>query len=486
MSTLSLTLTLAKAAVIRGETARFTLTLTNVGGAPVDVRDLNPRNETLSLTATSDDGRVVKGGQHKMLAGEGGSHPHERDPGMVTLAPGQSTTEPGDVLTWLGELEPGKYTLSAAYNAGPVKNAQSNAESLLVVAAKPVALYSGGDGARLGLTAREAVMIHEAPEGLAMYRLRFEARKPRTARECMPVAMRNTSTRVWTSWAHTDPAKNTAFLYHDGGSAMTLLRLSQAGESMPPVEVAIEDPTGECVGWPFCDDAGTIFACVRMLDGENAALVRAPLAGAPRVTAWTPLGGIGPVCDSTCTLLDEKLIVVWVSEETRVMVMSMDRSADEPGAARELIACKHRVIHVRVDEIEDEKTGDFAPVATVLCHDDHLDRFHRLRVPVRAPDKVTEEVFDVPGSGFFEVVGSAMMTAGEVGYLMVGVDKRVRFAPPDMTKTVALDAEHAKPMTMASLPMIMAISQDASNPWFVVAFISQGDRIERVRLPGSF
>lgn len=486
MSSLSLTLSLAKAAVIRGETARFTLTLTNTGGAPVDLRDLNPRNETLSIVAVAESGSVVKGGQHRMLAGEGGSHPHERKPGMITLAPGQSTAEPGDVLAWLGELAPGRYTLRAAYNAGPVKNAQSNEETLLVVPARPVGLFSGGDGARLRLTAREAVMMHEAPEGLAMYRLRFEARRPTTARDCVPVAMRATSTPAWTSWAHTDPAKITAFLYHDGGAAMTLLRLSQAGEAMPPVEIPLDDPTAVCVGWPYCDEAGTVFACLRSLDGENGAIIRAPLAGTPTVMPWTPMGGIGPVCHATCTLMEDTLIAAWAVDETRVMVMSMDRSADEPGPARELIACKHRVIHVRVDEIEDESTGDPAPVATVLCHDDHLDRFHRLRVPVRTPDKVTQEVFDVPGSGFYSVVGSAMMTGGEVGYLMVGQDKRVRFAPPDMTKTVALDAEHAKPMTMASQPMIMAVSQDASNPWFVAAFISGGDTVERVRLPGSF
>ncbi len=116
---LTVTLKLKRDECIRGESVFFEVTVTNTSPAPIpEFLPFDSDLKTVMLTAQSAKGSV-SANQLSADARDGVYHhdPTEQPP-TFTLAPNASVTLAGDLLEWFGELEPGRYEITAEHIFG--------------------------------------------------------------------------------------------------------------------------------------------------------------------------------------------------------------------------------------------------------------------------------------------------------------------------------------------------------------------------------
>lgn len=147
---IAINLTLGKAECIRGESVPFRVTLQNRGKTVIEELPSFERHaEALHIVAQPEGARPINpdlpdpfspdaivGTEMASLERDGR---HEHGPhGMltVTLAPGASLAKAGDLLEWLGELKPGRYTITAQHR-GIDEMIVSEPATLTVKAANP-------------------------------------------------------------------------------------------------------------------------------------------------------------------------------------------------------------------------------------------------------------------------------------------------------------------------------------------------------------
>ena len=133
MTGLKLQLAMERSEAVRGESVRFVVTLMNTGAAPVTVPAPEPKNHVLLVKAVATDGKEFVGEADHYRHMEGSPPPHVRDKTQLTLGPGQSTQVRGDLLTWIGELPVGIYSVTATFAADATSKGASTQRLIWVV-----------------------------------------------------------------------------------------------------------------------------------------------------------------------------------------------------------------------------------------------------------------------------------------------------------------------------------------------------------------
>lgn len=478
MPELALELTLPQNRVLSGASVPFSLTLTNSGAAPATVKGLGDREGTITLFAETG-GTLRKVTQHEMVGLLGAGHVHERNPDSVSLNPGESVETSGDAVRWFGTLEPGTYSLWAAYFGSPTAAAQSLKVTLTVLPATPVALFPCGDGARLGLSPRRFAWLNKAGDEYEIYLTELEARRPTTMLSSKGVDKSPSRVHVYASVENIDPPAATYVLWRSAGPVFRAVRFNQAG-AVSSLEVTLPDGSLAPVGSPWSLESGSMAMWCASSTGERAAFVQVDAAGNTRAMSFDPSPVMGP-CRASCIDRKEAAHLIWSSmDHAALYAVTVPPLADTPGPCRKIWTTSHRVLHVRLDVMDHEETSADVVVATVLSHDDVNDIFTLSRIVLSDGSQFSKpvEVTQV-GSGFLSVIGSTMTREGEVSYLFAKPDKSVLVAPPGLAELRPLTADYANPLTSAMDPFIVAASQLAKDPGVTLIFIRGGAAIER-------
>ncbi len=483
MAQLELALDVKKTEVVWGESIPFTLTLTNTGGeAEEDLLGLSPQNESLELRLTDAAGQVRTGTQLSLARMQDEPIPHNRRPAMMTMAPGTAQSRDGDVLTWIGELIPGAYTLRAVYSSPGQIKAASGAVKVTVTKASPAALAAAGDGARLTLANRKAAWVQRGATGFELFCLELDARNPEVIRSNLAVTALDGPSPVRISYANTDPGPATFFVWPGPDETLRVLRIGKDGTNSGGADVALPDPDLGPLGAPFCDARGALAAALLHPEGAKGALLRVTSGGA---ASHTPIALSPPATGPAASLFsrDEHLHLAWVTPEDHALHgLSMPIAASSAPAGRRVFEAAMPVRHVRVDEILDEKALTFRAAATLLCCNDVLDVLRVVRVDAGDGRVLHESSCDAPGAGLLRVIASAMRQAGETAYLLADEQGRVHYLPWPVAPPRPLEVQPLVPITTAMCPILVAASPQAARPGFVLGFVHELGKIERRRL----
>jgi hypothetical protein len=170
----TLGLTVRAAEVVFGESAFFAVELLNTGKLALgDVTTFDPENHSLRLEAVSGNKRVT-GDPYKRFSREL-KHLHGPDePKVAPLRPGEKFTAEGDVIEWIGELEPGDWELRAYYKNGPFPVA-SDPSPLKVLPPAMVAGLASRPGARAADAPTAMSVVHQLA-GAAGYAVFYQQR----------------------------------------------------------------------------------------------------------------------------------------------------------------------------------------------------------------------------------------------------------------------------------------------------------------------
>ena len=238
------------------------------------------------------------------------------------------------------------------------------------------------------------------------------------------------------------------------------------------------------LGAPWCDADGLIWIFIRNMSGTEAGLITVP-----------PTGTVGPARTWACPFpVPPQTLVRWGRADAIHLVWAADVGGtvhcqsiplSAPNQPPAVVLAKfnapERDVHVRVDELFDAKLGVFIKFYTLLVHDDVRDMFFRRRLD-QAGQLLKEEAYLVPGSGFWTVIDSAMLADDTVAYLFADAQGLVKFGGTDLARWQPLTGVFIEPLHVSTKPCLMPAGFDPRGAQFYLAFIAEGNRIERRKL----
>ena len=494
MADLSLELFLEKTSFIRGESIRFVATLTNKGRQPVEILSPERLSRALSLKISDSQGGELEGDALSMTEEEGGMPPHVTTPPMITLGPGQNAKETGDVLTWVGPLDPGEYRIKGSYSSGRLAWAESSEVAIRIGPANPVAAVVSMPSRVIGAAPRLVAWIHQDGVSFELFLEKLNPKLPKLslgnrglAKIALPEPVRVSSVN-----ANPPPAYHLAWI--EDGRTLKVLRLPADAAPEPVIDIPL--PTGglEIVGMPYSDSRGGMFIVLAASDGVRATLINLPAGGKPTATPINPRPALSAVRNVFWSA-EEHLFLLWTGEDGKEVhgaTTSLAAPAN-PLEGRRLFTAPQPVASLRTLQVYDSRRGASDLMCEVLCHNLVLDLFQPLRVNLVNAAIVSKERYEADGLGDLRVLQAEIDGDGKTAYLMEDLKGRVYYAPPgDLSATKRVVVEEAQPyankpelpLTVGMYPHLVSANRLSSTPGFYLRFIRKGVGFEFRKMPG--
>lgn len=485
LAPLTFNATLSKSEIAVGESISVLLDLVNAGTAPIEIASLFNRNNVLRVVLGKPDGTTVSRDPHR-VAHEQGVHMHERGTDLVTLAPGKATSTSISLAEWFGtSLEPGVYTITAHYQWGIEYLASTEPAKLTVVENTIHSLTRADDGGRLGGEPRDLLWTasnKQTPKGqVDLYLTRHHHAAITAPISSQFLASIPSAGSPVVSVADVAEGRFVAAAWRKSPGALRFVKLNQVGEAAGAQDVLMPDAAFSMAGSPWCDAEGTLWIFIRNAAGSQAGFITLPPTGTatpPRTWECSV-----PVPPGVCVRWgrSEALHLVWETQTGGTVYAQSFPLIAGPSAPPQVLARlvpPIRLYHARVDEFFEKETSTFRKIYTLLLHDDVRDMFIRRRVDA-AGQTIKEESFLMPGTGFWRVIDSAMLTDDTVAYLFADAKGQVHFGPSDLSKAESLKGQYAQPLTTAAFPCLIPAGGDPRTAKFYVAFVSEGTKIVR-------
>ena len=302
----TLDLSLEKTAVVAGESVPFTLTVRNNGSLAITVPQPSSESPVFSIRVTSLSGFSGAGDALSLAAREGERTEPSRSPRTASLAPGATTTLRGDVVAWIGGLDPGSYSIAASWQGSPSAPAESKRVEFLVAPAAPVHLREGGRNVFLARVARDAAWIQHGSAGYELYLLRSSPWSPDVVRSNRRLVPLDGPVDAVPASFNSGALDARAVAWIEGGATLRVLRVPDDGSKPTSRSIRLPAAGMSLVEPPFVDEGGAFLAVIAGRDGKSAVLVRAtgdgaasftpfrlpfPM-GAQRAALWAPDGAL--------------------------------------------------------------------------------------------------------------------------------------------------------------------------------------------------
>jgi len=491
MAKLSLDLFLEKKEFVHGESIRFVATLTNRGAAPVTILSLQRLARALQIVITDADGNEKSADALNLLSREGQPAPHVRSFPEITLAPGQKAQEPGDVLPWLGELEPGTYTITASYSHDPNAFAESTPATITIKPASPARALASLPSAVFARAPRLSSWLNRGASGFSLCLLATSPNDPRVALSNRSLTTLPSDVEVFPASANGNPPAADYLVWIEGGSLLRSLRLPAEVAPDSPVDVPLPGSGLQIVGRPFSDEKGVMWTVLADTEGTRATLIKL-VPGAP--ASATPINPSPPMsgCREVQWTRDEQLILLWTGENTREIhgALTALKAPTNPLTGRRLFTAPQPVIHLKSYIHYDQQRETYTPMCIALCRDEALDLFLSVRVNLATGAMVSKEEFIADGMGDLTVLQGEIDGDNTAAYLMADPDGNVHYAPPELADTapiILVDAiPHLDipevPLTAKMHPLLHAAGRLSNRPGFYLRYIEEGTHFSTKKL----
>jgi hypothetical protein len=477
MEGLKLDLDVRKTQVIRGESIRFTLSLTNAGQAPVTLKDASPRNRTFSIHVKGAWNVDAWGNQMSIAVREGEHVDQPRTQPTATLAPGEKWLIHGDVISWIGDLEPGTYSLQGHYLHSQAVRAESTAVEVKVADAAPVSAMPAAQNLPLVLSPRVTAWLHKADGGFDLFVLESSPASPPVTYANVPLATLDTAVTVFPSSFNVAPPTVQHMVWSLMDGELRFLRFRSDLPPEAPLSVPLPADDLEPMATPFSDERGNLHVLLANPDGDHAGLLQVIGKGKPvyhEIKAAPPF--TGPQCALWCR--DSVLALAWCeAESSEVFAATIPLDAPrKPIAGDRIFSTEESVIDLLLAQCYDESVEGYSRVLFVLSHDTVNDIFFRWKINLADRQAVPDGRFEVPGAGKLRIIQSVITEDYSPLYLFAAPDGAVFFADSGFSGFRPVLDPNRKAVKVASSPSL-AIPTDFSRlPTRYVRFIEEGKR----------
>jgi len=485
MEGLKLDLEVRKTAVIRGESIRFTLTLTNTGRAPVSLLDDSEENRAFSIHVKNVWGFDAWGNQMSIEAREGEHIDQPRTQPQKPLAPGEKWLVQGDITAWIGDLEPGDYSLQGHYMHSQQIKAETPVLEIKVAEAAPVYAGSATRNLPLPLSPRVTAWLHRAGSAYQLFVLESSPKHPPVTYANVPLAQLEIPANVMPSSYNVAPAAVQHMIWSSADGNLRVLRFRSDLPPEAPMVIPLPNEHLEPFATPYSDPKGNLHALLATPGGETACLLQWIGKAKP---VFHPVKAEPPMSGSKCALWyrDESLAFAWAEPEDGTHVSAAVVSLASPSgpiAGKRVFTADHPIINLQLAQVYNEGSGKHDRVLYVLAHDQVNDILMRWKVDLANGNVQPDGRFVVDGAGRLKIFQSVLTDDLVPLYLFAQMDGSVVFADAVFSKLQPVKDANYQPIKAASFPQIVVPSSFSRIPGRYVRYIDQGKRFAYVKLP---
>jgi hypothetical protein len=485
MEGLKLDLEVRKTATIRGESIRFALVLTNTGRTPANLLDDSSENRAFSIHVKNAWGFDAWGDPMSVEVREGEHIDQPRTRPRKTLAPGEKWIVQGDIIAWIGDLEPGNYSVQGHYMHSPQIRTETAVVEIKVSEAAPVYAGSAVQNLPLPLSPRITAWLHCAGPEYQLFVLESSPKHPPVTYANVPLAPMEIPSHVMPSSYNVAPAAIQHMIWSSADGNLRVLRFRSDLPPEPAAVIPLPDERLEPFATPYSDSKGNLHALLVTPEGETACLLQVIGKTKPvfkPFKAEPPLSG--PKCALWCR--DESLAFAWVEPEEGIQVSAaLVPLAAPPGTitGHRVFAAEHPVIDLQLVQVYDEASGKHDRILYVLAHDQVNDILMRWKIDLADGKAQPDGKFEVDGAGNLKIIQSVMTDDMAPLYLFAKPDGAIVFADSTFSKLHAVKDANYQPVKVASFPQIVVPTSFSRIPGRYVRYIDQGKRISYVKLP---
>lgn len=499
---------------VRGESVPFDLVLENSTPDPINqLHTFEPMNEATFIEAVRVADRpgaapLDEPAKAKPIIGcamspshRDGVHVHGPDePERTTLRPGQSLRTSGDLLKWLGELEPGVYELVASHR-GMLQPYLSPPVTLHVQPLRPVALATPRNGLRAPVTPLTGAWLHDGDAGPVLFYGLQSDRLPRNGLAGLRSGAASVGAALHPSTIPADKLPAVHVLTSER-SRLQVLTVDPAYKT-PPQAAPVRGVRGQVLNSPLSMPDGSVFAALAENGGQTLTLARIKPSG-DAVTHDVNLGKpVSLGAYSCCWELVSKLHFAWVTPGGReVLVATL--FLDDPGAGvqvrsanfadapvlwieyyldpRQIIGGPPMFEHnVRPGEQPADVPG--SPAEMIWCVLRRGDQLVCTRGFSGSKIHKPEAAFDVSNIPDPKVIASTLNLDGSLCLLIADARGRVHYASASTGSITHVTDPAGRDITPAQSPGLLAASEDAALAWIYVRYMDPaGGRIAWLKL----
>ena len=483
---LTLELQVQKPEVIRGESIRFTITLSNTGAKPRELKDESAFNRAFSIHVTGGWGLDGWADSMSILEREGEHVDQPRTEPRKTLAPGEKMVVRGDVIPWIGDLEVGSYKITGHYQDPPAIRLESQPAEVKVAEAAPVWALSARPNLSMAQAAADTLWLHKSAGAHEIYLLQSSPRNPLVNYANIPLLKVDGSSRVLCSSYNSFPPQLQHLVWIVGVGKLHIARFRSDLPPEPPLQIALEREDLAPIETPYSDAKGNLHLLLANMDGDAAGLVQLFGRSSP---VFHAIQASPPICEPRRALWckDDVLALAWRGEaETEVFASLVQLgSPPRPIAGKKVFEAEHPVVHLDLAQKYVAAQKAWRRTLIVLAREEAHDIFQRWKIDLDDGQAHDDGRFMTEGTGNLRVIQSVQSSESTPLYLLAAPDGAVFYADSSFSRIVPVLDPLRKPVRTGDYPILLAPSSFSTLTDKYVRYIRGGRQFAYFKLPSE-
>jgi len=480
---LALDLELEKTQFIRGESIAFTLTLRNGAATPLAVADASPANRAFCVRIAGPGGFAAEGDTSSILAREGENVDQPRNVTRKVLGPGDSLAVKGDLLSWIGELAPGTYTLQGKYDAAPMPQITAMPRTISIGEASIVYARQACTDIALAGQPRESVWINRGSAAHELYLLRSSPNAPAVAYCSRLIARLQDAAPAAAATYEAATQAVRHVVWPAPGNALAVVRLDGEASSGEPRLIPLPGGNLQVLESAHTGRDGRLFVILRSTDGASAALIQVPDRDMQRAA---PIAGGLPLRPPLHALWrrDNTLVLAWTGASGTDLYAAVVPLDPLPTAiaGRQILGGNHPIENIALAQRYRRDSRSYDSLAIVLMRDRLRNEFLRKRVDLAGGKVESEERFAAKAGTMGRVLESCLGADLNPRYLFEAPDGSVYFVNSAFSGSVQIVTAGKTPVRRSDFPAILIASSFSRLPGAWVRFVETGRRFAYMKV----
>jgi hypothetical protein len=478
---LQLELVISKVEVIRGESLPFEIILANAGADPITLSDGSPQNRAFGIRITGRGGFQASGDTMSVAAREGERVDAVRAPVKKELAAGDKLSVKGDLLAWLGDLEPGEYNVAATYSdPAPVK-AESTRVAVRVTPASPLYARAARPNWVTPQQSPDVVWTSRTDSGGVLYLLESSSKNAAVTLSNRPIAsVSATDEPVASTYASVSPKQQSVVWIPDPDN-LQVMRLTRDAIPGSPATLPLPEKGMKILDTPYTDDNGRLHLVLVSADGKRAGLLQCPPDGGP---TWYPIQDAPP--------LSAQRAVQWYKDGVFALVWSVGRVIYAASAeleslptaipARKVLTLPFSVTDIALGQRYNQTRQLYDRLLVMMAFDRVHETLFIKRADMRTGNPEPDERFVIPGLNGMSFFKSVLKEDLTPVYAFFDPEGGLWIAQPRLARLTPVSDGAGAPVKRDSFPELILPSRSSRLQGIFIRYLDGGKKLAVTRI----
>jgi hypothetical protein len=467
-----------KTEVVRGESIRFQMTLTNADAAAITLPDASPQNRAFGVRITPRVGPRITADTGSLALREGERNNPPREPAQQTIGPGEKLTVEGDLVAWVGDLEPGEYSVAGTYAGTAGQKAESPRVTIRVAAASPANARTARPSTFVPQQTRDTAWSNRTGAGSDVYLLQASSRNPAVSLSNRLLASIGSLEEPVPSSYDVAVPKVRHILWVSPEAKLQIIRWKQDESPQEPVAVDLPEPNLRVLDTAHTDETGRLDVALASPDGKRAGLMQIK---PDNTAAYFPVEAV-PAVSAVRSLQwsrDGAMVLAWLSAGGRdVYVATADlESPPAKVPSRKVPSSGYGIANIALAQRYNQIRQSYDILLVLLGLDRGREMLSMRRVLIRTGAVESDERFTMAGLKGMTLYSSALREDFVPVYAFFDSEEGLWVAQPRLGRLTPVSDSTGAPVTKSCFPELIVPPRSSKMPGIYVRYIEGGKRL---------